>query len=116
MVKIFACLLLALGLSACSTMPNGPSVLVLPGGGKDFAQFHDDDMKCRTSAYSQLMASPKAPDSKEEGQHRYDIDYIQCMYGQGHRVPVPQQLLYNTREEWHPPPPPNLPPPQTTPP
>ncbi len=106
--------LLAIGLSACSSMPNGPSVLVLPGTGKDFAHFHSDDALCRNTASEQILALPKSPDSNEEGQHHYDIDYIQCMYLQGHKVPVPQELLYQNRNEWHPPPPANLPPPQTT--
>jgi hypothetical protein len=114
MLKTLKYWLFAVGLSACSTMPNGPSVLVLSGSGKDYARFHNDDMVCRNTAHAQVMAAPKAPDSKEEGQHRYDIDYIQCMYGQGHRVPVPQELLYQTHDQWHPPPPANLPPPQTT--
>jgi hypothetical protein len=51
----------------------------------------------------------EAPDSKEEGQQNYDISYIQCRYGKGHRVPVPGQLMYNTLQEWHTPPPPNMP-------
>ena len=113
MLKTVKYSLLAIGLSSCSTLPNGPSVLVLPGGGKDFARFHADDATCRDTARDQILASPKAPDSKEEAQHRYDIDYIQCMYVQGHKVPVPQEFIYQNRNEWHPPPPANLPPPQT---
>ncbi len=104
-------LLLASMLSSCSTMPTGPSVLVLPGTGKDFPQFHNDETMCRQLASSQLAGSKNKPDSDEEGQQAYDIVYIQCMYGKGHRVPVPGDMTYDTRQEWHPPPPPNMPPP-----
>lgn len=102
-------------LSACSTIPSGPSVLVLPGTGKDANQFNNDELVCRQFAQQRLTASPNEPDSREEGQQNYDISYIQCMYGKGHRVPVPGELRYNTEKEWHTPPPPNMPaPPQTT--
>jgi hypothetical protein len=83
-------------LSACSTMPSGPSVLVLPGTGKDFNRFHSDDLMCRQLAHDQIATSQEEPDSNEEGQQNYDINYIQCMYGKGHRVPVPGELMYDT--------------------
>jgi hypothetical protein len=107
-------LILALVLSSCSTMPSGPSVLVLPGTGKDFGQFRNDEDTCRQFAHAQLASAPKKPDSKDEGQQNYDISYVQCMYGKGHRVPVPEELMYDTRQEWHPPPPPDLPAPPHT--
>lgn len=44
----------ALLASACVSMPTGPSVLVLPGTGKDFNQFRADDYECRNYAQSQL--------------------------------------------------------------
>lgn len=37
-------------LGACTTMPSGPSVLVLPGTGKSFDQFRVDDLDCRQYA------------------------------------------------------------------
>mgnify|MGYP000934379235 CR=1 FL=1 len=47
--------LLATGLlSACVTMPSGPSVLTLPGSGKSFEQFRHDDYDCRRYAYEQI--------------------------------------------------------------
>lgn len=55
--------LLALG--ACTVMPTGPSVMVLPGGGKNFEQFRADDAHCRRYAYSQVdsvAASQSATD------------------------------------------------------
>jgi hypothetical protein len=51
--------LLALGLlGACTTMPSGPGVLVLPGTGKSFDQFHADDVSCRQFAHEQVGVTP----------------------------------------------------------
>lgn len=41
-------------LAACTTIPTGPSVLVLPGSGKNFDQFRFDDADCRQFAQSQI--------------------------------------------------------------
>ncbi len=41
-------------LTACVTMPTGPSVMVLPGSGKNFDQFRYDDYECRQYAYEQI--------------------------------------------------------------
>ena len=43
----------ALLLSACATVPPGPSVQVLPGSRKSFEQFQFDDATCRQFAVSQ---------------------------------------------------------------
>lgn len=40
-------------LTGCVTIPTGPSVLVLPGYGKDFDQFRTDDAVCRNWALQQ---------------------------------------------------------------
>ena len=113
MLQILKILIPVFLLVACQAMPSGPSVLVLPGTGKDFNLFHNDDLMCRQLAHTQVETSKAEPDSKEEGQQNYDIGYIQCMYAKGHRVPVPGELMYDTRNEWHTPPPPNMPaPPQ----
>jgi hypothetical protein len=45
-------------LSACSTLPTGPNVMVLPGVGKPFDQFQVDDMVCRQFAQGQLGTTP----------------------------------------------------------
>ena len=37
----------------CATIPPGPSVLVMPGGGKSFEVFQADDASCRGWAQSQ---------------------------------------------------------------
>jgi hypothetical protein len=41
-------------LSACAAVPTGPSVLVLPGTGKNFDQFREDDLVCRQFASVQI--------------------------------------------------------------
>ena len=43
----------ALALSACTTVPIGPSRMALPGTGKSFEQFNDDDRTCRTYSLNQ---------------------------------------------------------------
>jgi hypothetical protein len=45
-------------LSACTTMPIGPNVMVLPGAGKPFDQFQVDDVVCRQFAQQQLGGVP----------------------------------------------------------
>jgi len=44
----------ALALSGCVSMPEGPSVMALPGTGRSFDQFRADDMDCRQYARSQI--------------------------------------------------------------
>jgi Glycine-zipper domain len=45
-------------LSACTTLPTGPNVMVLPGVGKPFDQFQVDDLVCRQYAQGQVDISP----------------------------------------------------------
>jgi hypothetical protein len=45
-------------LGACSTLPTGPNVMVLPGVGKPFDQFQVDDMVCRQFAQGQVTTTP----------------------------------------------------------
>lgn len=40
-------------LGACTTIPTGPSVMVLPGTGKSYDQFRSDDFVCRQYASGQ---------------------------------------------------------------
>lgn len=121
-------------LSACTTLPTGPGVLVLPGPGKTFDQFRLEDAYCRQYAFGQtggvapsqtasasgvgsavagtalgaaagggegaavgagggllagsLMGTEAARSSGYKAQERYDMGYIQCMYGHENRVPV----------------------------
>lgn len=44
-------------LAGCATAPTGPSVMVLPGSGKHFDQFRNDDMECRQYAQYQIGGS-----------------------------------------------------------
>jgi hypothetical protein len=58
--------LFTLVLGGCTVMPSGPSVLVLPGSGKNFDEFRGDDMTCRQFAHQQLeggTANQRAADS-----------------------------------------------------
>ncbi|MEY4730480.1 MAG: hypothetical protein RL020_1638 [Pseudomonadota bacterium] len=50
---------LVLSLGACVVMPQGPSVMALPGTGKNFDQFRADDVSCKQYATEQLGASPQ---------------------------------------------------------
>ena len=41
-------------LSGCASIPDGPSVMVLPGSGQTFDQFRGDDVQCRQYAMFQI--------------------------------------------------------------
>lgn len=132
-------------LGACTTMPSGPSVLVLPGTGKTFDQFRYDDANCRQFALSQINGTTTESAAVDSGvrsaalgtvlgavagaavngsrgagvgagaglamgglagagagqtsaysaQQRLDMGYQQCMYAQGHRVPVSGRFASN---------------------
>jgi len=43
-----------LTVAACTTIPTGPSVMVMPGSGRSFDQFRSDDADCRQFAQSQV--------------------------------------------------------------
>ncbi len=59
MLPLFAVLI---ALQACVTVPTSPSVMALPGTGKSFEQFRNDDAVCRQYAYEQAggMAGQQA--------------------------------------------------------
>lgn len=60
-VRIRCCaLVLTAGLvvSACATVPEGPSVMVLPGSGRSFSQFQTDDAICTDWAAHQTGTTP----------------------------------------------------------
>jgi len=48
-------------------MPEGPSVMALPGKGKSFEQFRYDDTECRSFAYEQTGATTAKDASIESG-------------------------------------------------
>jgi hypothetical protein len=45
-------------LAGCASIPSGPSVMVLPGTGKNFEQFQADDGVCRQWALQQTGTTP----------------------------------------------------------
>ena len=45
-------------LSACATVPTGPSIMALPGNGKNFDQFQVDDGNCRQWALQRTGRTP----------------------------------------------------------
>jgi hypothetical protein len=51
-------LTVSLLLGACATVPPGPSVMVLPGSGRSFPQFQNDDAICREWALRQTGTTP----------------------------------------------------------
>ncbi len=56
---LFLTSLLLVLLSACATVPTGPTVTVLPAPGKSFEQFQDDDAICRQWAAQQIGETPQ---------------------------------------------------------
>lgn len=53
-VGIVLMVTLALVLGGCVTLPTGPRIMVLPGHGKSFAQFREDNAYCRQYARVQV--------------------------------------------------------------
>ncbi|WP_321865898.1 YMGG-like glycine zipper-containing protein [Paraburkholderia tropica] len=168
MKSTYLAVLAAAGLlSACAVVPTGPSVMALPGTGKTFDQFRNDDYNCRQFAFQQvgggatnqaatnagvgsavvgtalgaavgaafgggqgaaigagagLLAGSAVGMGNVQGsaydvQRRYDYAYLQCMYGNGNRIPVAGRMQtqqpYQTQpqQRYLPPPPPGSPPP-----
>jgi hypothetical protein len=54
-------------LCACTTMPNGPSIMAMPGSGKTFDQFRLDDIDCRQYASYQIGGSDANQAATEAG-------------------------------------------------
>ena len=53
-------ILTLLALAGCVTVPNGPSMMSLPGTGKSFDQFRADDLDCRQ--FASVQAGGSTPD------------------------------------------------------
>ncbi len=92
----------ALAMGGCTSMPTGPSVMVLPGSHKTYEQFRGDDLNCRHLALDRVSgASPSQASGNASGtgysgydaQQEYDAAYLQCMYAAGHRVPAYGPML-----------------------
>jgi len=78
------------GSNQYAATPSGPSdyeprVMALPGHGKDFGLFQQEDNVCRQFAYAQVRPS----DTRDDGQQRYDTSYTQCMYAHSNTVQGP---------------------------
>ncbi len=99
--RSFLLLLAVVALSACATIPAGPSVMVWPGPGKPFEVFQSDDMACRQWASQQ--ARPEPYGEEWAVQRRYDNAYMQCMYAKGNQIPGD---VRPNRGAFPPPPPP----------
>lgn len=56
---------LALLLGACTVLPTGPSVMVLPGTGQPFERFRADDVECRQYAQYQTGGKTAGESAKE---------------------------------------------------
>ena len=54
-------------LGACASAPTGPSMLVLPGSGKNFDQFRADEYECRQYAQSQIGGTTAEEASTDSG-------------------------------------------------
>lgn len=56
-------------LAGCATVPSEPGVLVLPGAGKTYEQFRDEDAVCRHYAQDRVGTTPEqaADDSVPRG-------------------------------------------------
>ena len=53
--------------SACTSIPSGPGMLVLPGKGKNFEQFRFDDGDCRQYASAQVGGRTASDASTDSG-------------------------------------------------
>ena len=81
-------LLLGLGmLNACTVLPTGPYVLVLPAVGKAMDVFQAEEGECRAYARQQLGGASEQAASSSLLQAQYDRAYVQCMYAKGNVVP-----------------------------
>ena len=54
-------------LSACVSVPTGPSVMVLPGSGRSFDQFRYDDAECRQFAHGQIGGATAGQNASTAG-------------------------------------------------
>jgi hypothetical protein len=86
----------------CMTIPNGPSVAVMPAQGKPFDMFVAEDRECRQFAKQSAGSDASSYTEYYELQRRYDIAYEQCMYAKGNQLP--QSSAYPPRVNYSQPP------------
>ena len=80
-------------LAGCTTMPSGPSTLALPGQNTTEVHFRQDEKACRTFGHQELLNTPHKPQTLDEAQLHFDINYLQCMYTKGHLIPISGEIL-----------------------
>ncbi len=56
-----------LGISACATVPMGPSIAVMPPPNKPFGQFQQDDFFCRGEAANAVQGQVQAANNAQVG-------------------------------------------------
>ncbi|PXW83481.1 OmpA family protein [Nitrosomonas sp. Nm84] len=66
-IRNFLILLIAVLLTACVHIPSGPSVMTLPGSGKNFDQFRSDEYECRQYANEQIGGNTPRQASRVSG-------------------------------------------------
>ncbi len=65
-ITVYFCLFLSLSaMTACATIPSGPSVMVVPIPGKPFELFKQEDASCRRWAEQQIGISPQVAINKD---------------------------------------------------
>ena len=64
-IRTSAVVVPALLLTACVTVPAGPTVMVLPGTSKTFEAFQADNFACQQYAQSELGLGPIAPGQQQ---------------------------------------------------
>ncbi|SNS86624.1 Glycine-zipper containing OmpA-like membrane domain-containing protein [Noviherbaspirillum humi] len=65
-VSLFPFLLASL-VAGCATVPDGPSIMVLPGTGKSLDQFRADDGECRQYVIAQLGGTGPSANANDSG-------------------------------------------------
>jgi hypothetical protein len=63
--KLIFGLFIALHLAACASIPEGPTVAVMPAPGEPFGKFATDDITCRDFAKRQLGVKPRQATSEQ---------------------------------------------------
>lgn len=66
-LKLSSMLVALITLSACTSIPSGPGMLVLPGTGKNFEQFRFDEGDCRQYASAQVGGRTASDASTDSG-------------------------------------------------
>lgn len=109
MSKFILCAASLALLAGCSGLAVAPSLMSLPGSGKNLAQFQTDDGSCRKAAQALIAGQQQDFSSSIEEQEAFDRYYLQCMYSKGHKIPVPAGSDYQTPTALSVPPLPDLP-------